>query len=183
MIDISRLQDEVYQRDIIDMLWREHNMAIRQFCMTWLGSGLAEEVTQDVFVVAWQGLAKYRPDQSLRAWLYGIARNKCQQMYRNRARRSEIAHMFLEEIRERVHGDTPASPEVGVTASSQLQQLQASLAKLPDEDRILLNLRYWRDLPIKEIASIIGKSVPTVRKRIERAEQRLKEHMHEAAVA
>ena len=177
MIDQSRLGDETYRREIVERLWQEYSHEIRQHCITWLGSGLAEEVTQEVFVAAWQGLVKYRPDNPLRAWLYGIARNKCQQAYRNRARRSTIAQTFLEEIRERSHAENPRSPEESASESGQIEQLHRSMSQLPDEARILLNLRYWRNLPMRDIAEIVGKSVPTIRKRLGQAEQRLKEYM------
>ncbi len=177
VMETSRLHDDAYRRDVIEGLWREHHMGIRQYCLTWLGSGLAEEMTQEVFFAAWQGLPRYRQSSPIRTWLYGIAHNKCRQAYRNRTRRSTIAQTFLEEIRERAHAEDIASPEQHAAEVGQLKQLYESLAKLSNEDRILLNLRYWRDLPMKDIANIVGKSVPTLRKRLARAEQRLRELM------
>ena len=182
MVDRSKLHDDTYRRDIIDVLWQDYNAEIRQYCMNWLGVGIAEEVTQEVFVAAWQGLANYRPTQTMRAWLYGIARNKCRQAYRNRARRAAIAQTFLEEIRERSHVENPTSPEQRVAETRQLKQLQDALSKLPDELRILLNLRYWRNLPLQDIASIVGRSVPTIRKRLAQGEQLLKEYLDETRI-
>ena len=180
MIDSSRMHDEVYRRGLIEALWRDYHMEIRAYCLARLHEGLAEEVTQEVFVAAWNGLPKYQPEQPLRAWLYGIAHKKCQQMYRNRTRRAEISQMFLEEIREQVHTEEAMTPEQQMAQAGHLKQLQDSLARLPSEERILLNLRYWRDLSMADIASIMGKSVPTLRKRLARAEQRLKEYMQDA---
>lgn len=180
MVDRSRLHDADYRQHIIESLWDEHSKEIRQYCMTRLGSGLAEEVTQEVFVAAWQGLAKYRAEHNLRAWLYGIANNMCRQNYRNRTRRAAIAQTCLEEIRERSHAETPRLLEHQAEAAGQLQQLQNSMARLSDEDRILINLRYWRGLSMQEIASIMNKSSPTIRKRLERAQRRLKEYMSDA---
>jgi RNA polymerase sigma factor (sigma-70 family) len=89
----------------------EHSHAIMRYCLTWLGMGLAEEVTLDVFVTAWQGLRTYRPDASLRTWLFGIARHKCQQAYRNRARRQTIAQTFGAEIQARTHAQAAGAPD------------------------------------------------------------------------
>ena len=58
-------------------------------------------------------------------------------------------------------------------------RLHDSLTKLSGEDRILLTLWYWKELPVAEIADILGKSVAAVRKRLTRAQQRLKELMYE----
>jgi RNA polymerase sigma-70 factor (ECF subfamily) len=51
--------------------------------------------------------------------------------------------------------------------------LQESLAQLQDVDRMLLVLRYWKELPIADIANIMGKTESAVRKQLERARQRL----------
>ncbi len=178
MIDQNRLRDDAYRRVIIDDLWQDYNTEIRHYCTTWLGGDLAEEITQEVFTSAWQALARYRPEQNLRAWLYGIAHKKCQQNYRNRARRRQIAEAFLADIGKRAHADEPTSPEQQMAETDQLKQLHDHLAQLPDEARILLNLRYWRDLSMEEIASVMGKSVPTIRKRLRQAEQRLRGWMN-----
>jgi RNA polymerase sigma-70 factor (ECF subfamily) len=160
---------------------REDGDAIMQYCLTWLGAGLAEEVTQDVFVAAWSMLPKYRPDASLRTWLFGIARHKCQQTYRNRARRQAIAQTCLEDIRVHAHAEGANSPEGLVAYAAQKAQLSDSLAKLRPEDRIVLTLWYWRELPVAEIADIMGKSVAAVRKQLTRAQQRLKELMNDTS--
>jgi len=179
VIEQQRLHDEDYRWDVVAALMHEHGDAIMQFCLTWLGEGLAEEITQEVFVTAWQMLPKYRPEAPLRTWLFGIARNKCQQMYRNRARRQAIARTFVTEIRIHAHAEE-SDPQGGgeADAAALRTRLQASLAQLRDEDRMLLSLWYWKELPVTEIADIMGKSVAAVRKRLTRAQQRLKEIMH-----
>jgi RNA polymerase sigma-70 factor (ECF subfamily) len=57
--------------------------------------------------------------------------------------------------------------------------LQESLAQLRDVDRMLLVLRYWKELPMADIADIMGKTESAVRKQLERAKQRLREVMQE----
>lgn len=178
VIDQQQLHDEAYRWEVVAALMRDHGDAIMQYCLSWLGEGLAEEITQEVFVTAWQMLPKYRPEAPLRTWLFGIARNKCQQAYRNRARREAIDQASLAAIRERVHAAGPTSPEEHVAEAALRTRLHDSLAKLPSEDRILLTLWYWKELPVPEIADIMGTSVAAVRKRLTRAQQRLKELMH-----
>jgi hypothetical protein len=51
------------------------------------------------------------------------------------------------------------------------------------QDRILLTLWYWKELPVAEIAEIMGKTEAAIRKRLTRAQQRLKELMHETLEA
>jgi RNA polymerase sigma-70 factor (ECF subfamily) len=179
VLDRQRLTDAAYRWEVVADLMREHGDALMRYCLTWLGEGLAEEVTQEVFVSAWQQLPKYRPEATLRAWLFGIARHKCQQAYRNRARRDAIDRASLAAIREHAHAAGPTSHEEAITQAAGRVRLHDSLTKLASEDRILLTLWYWKELPVAEIADILGKSVAAVRKRLTRAQQRLKELMHE----
>jgi RNA polymerase sigma-70 factor (ECF subfamily) len=178
MIDRQRLHKDAYRREVVASLMQEHSAAIMQYCLTWLGQGLAEEVTQDVFVTAWQGLATYQPEAALRTWLFGIARHKCQQAYRNRARRQTIAQTFVGEIERGAHREAPDSPEDPLAHAAERVRLHHSLTKLPSEDRILLTLWYWKEMPVREIAEILGKSEAAIRKRLTRAQHRLKELMH-----
>ncbi|HEY7491165.1 MAG TPA: sigma-70 family RNA polymerase sigma factor [Candidatus Tectomicrobia bacterium] len=177
MLDWQRLPDEAYRWEVVVDLMRHHGEAIMQYCLAWLGEGLAEEVTQEVFVSAWQQLPKYRPEASLRTWVFGIAQHKCQQAYRNRARRRAIAQTFGDEIRQRAHGgEAPIPGDEGDHAA--LARLNACFAKLGAEERILLSLRYWKGLPLADIAGIIRMSVKTVQRRLKNAEECLKELMH-----
>jgi DNA-directed RNA polymerase specialized sigma24 family protein len=50
---------------------------------------------------------------------------------------------------------------------------------LRETDRIVLTLWYWKELPVSDIADVMGKSVAAVRKQLLRAQQRLKELMND----
>lgn len=178
MIDQQRLHEEAYRWEVVAALMQDHGDEVMRYCVTWLGQGLAEEVMQEVFVTAWERLPTYRPEGSLRAWLFGIAKHKCQQTYRNRARRAAIDQDALMAIRARTQVEGPKSPEEHVAQAALAARLQESLRKLPGEDRILLTLWYWKELPVAEIAEILGKTEAAIRKRLTRAQQRLKEFMH-----
>jgi DNA-directed RNA polymerase specialized sigma24 family protein len=106
-----RLHEEASCWEGMAALRRDHGDALMQFYVARLSEGLAEEVTQEVLVAAWEMVPKYRPAASLRAGLFGIARNKCHQAYRNRARRQAIDQVRLEAIRERMPAERPTSPE------------------------------------------------------------------------
>src|SRR5215470_9655819 len=151
-IDWQRLPEPEYRWEVVNGLMQDHAKAILQYCTTRLGEGLGEEVTQEVFVAAWQQLPRYRPEAPLATWLFAIARNKCQQAYRNRARRQAIAQLCVEEIRARSHSEGPPSPDAVVTQASQVARLATCLSQLRDTDRIILTMWYWRELPISDIA-------------------------------
>lgn len=179
-IDWQRRLEPEYRWEVVSDLMQDHAKDVLQYCTTRLGEGLGEEVTQEVFVAAWQQLPRYRPEAPLATWLFAIARNKCQQAYRNRARRQTIAQLCVEEIRERTHLGGPPSPEGAITQASQVARLAVCLTQLRETDRIVLTLWYWREIPVSDIADITGKSVAAVRKQLTRAQQRLKELMDDA---
>jgi RNA polymerase sigma-70 factor (ECF subfamily) len=178
-IDCQRLPDPEYRWEVVSGLMQEHAKAILEYCTARLGEGVGEEVTQEVFVAAWQQLPRYRPEAPLAAWVFAIARHKCQQAYRNRARRQAIARLCVEEIRERTHIGDPLSPEGAMTQASQVARLAACLTQLRETDRIVLTLWYWKELSVSDIADVMGKSIAAVRKQLRRAQQRLKELMHD----
>ena len=167
---------------MLKMLIQRHGDAITQYCRTRLGEGLAEEVVQDVFLVAWQKLSAQPhlvPEGTLIEWVYGVARNKCKQAFRNRTRRQAIHEAFAEEIRHSAHIETPLGPAGEEWHAALRARLDTCLGQLQETDRMVLILWYWKALSVTEIANSLGISVAALRKRLTRAQQRLKELMYE----
>lgn len=173
-IDQLRLQDEAYCTEIITALLHAYQDRIFRYCVTRLGKGVGEEIAQEVFVSAWEMLPRFRQESSIETWLFAIAKRKCAQAFRNRARREQIAHTFVDNIRRSTHPDAPRSPEDSLASSAPSVHLDQALNQLREDDRILLNLRYAKGLSTTDIADLIGKSDAVVRKRILRGLQHLK---------
>ena len=114
-------------------------------------------------------------------WLIGIAKYKCIQAFRNRSRRQAIVHTFVEDIRHQTHAEGGETPEHMLVDQTHFASLADGLQQLRDDERILLNLRYYKGLPVAEVAELVGKSEAAVRKRILRALQRLRTLMEAAA--
>ena len=182
-IDAKRLTDDAYRYDVLTALVRDYHVGIMRYCVTRLGEDMGEEVAQEVFVTAWDTLPKFRQDAAITTWLFGIAKNKCAQAFRNRSRRQAMAQAFVVDIRHHAHAEEPATPEHITMERAQLARLAASLAKLRDDERILLSLHYTKGLAIAELVEIVGKSEAAVRKRLLRALQRLRRVMDEGSEA
>jgi RNA polymerase sigma-70 factor (ECF subfamily) len=182
-IDAKRLTDDTYCYEVLTALLRDYQERIVRYCVTRLGEDMGEEVAQEVFVTAWETLPKFRQDAALSTWLFGIAKNKCAQAFRNRSRRQAMAQAFVVDIRHHAHAEEPETPEHVMVERAQLARFAASLAMLRDDERILLNLHYTKGLPIAEIVEVMGKSEAAVRKRLLRALQRLRKIMDEGSEA
>ncbi len=177
VIDRPRLKDEAYRSEVLEGLFHTYRDRIFLYCVGRLGEIYGEEVAQDVFVSAWENLAKFRQDSTLETWLFGIAKKKCQQAARNVVRRRMLSKQFLEEIRASAHPE--ASPPLGQQTLEQARfiQLAAGLARLQNDERLLVNMRYTKGLSVAEIAELFGKTEAAVRKRLLRALRHLSELM------
>ncbi len=129
----------------------------------------AQDLTHDVFVVAFSGRASFDGTASRSTWLYGIAKN----MWRNHRRKLQRRRQIL------AAADRPAPVDASVVSESvvldELQRrLDAALAELPDSLREAFVLRVLEALPLREAAMLASVSEPTLSKRARRAEARVR---------
>jgi RNA polymerase sigma-70 factor (ECF subfamily) len=176
-IDWQRLEDDNYYASVCTTLYETHRRGILRYCVTRLGDALGEEVVQDMFVTMVHTLRTYRPGPPVEGWLYGMAKQKCQQALRNGTRRQDIANAFGKDIWQQLHAEPSSPPGAGLEAREQATRLATSLTRLPDLERIVLHWRFHRGLSVAESAEAFGLSEAAVRKRLQRALRRLKEMM------
>ena len=179
-VDSQKLQDDAYRQEVFNTLLRDYQDRIFRYCVTRIGEAQGEEIAQEVFLTAWENLSKFRQDSTLGTWLVGIAKYKCIQAFRNRTRRQTIVNTFVEDIRHHAHSEGPETPEHTMGDQTHFASLAHGLQQLREDERILLNLRYYKGLPVAEVAELVGKSEAAVRKRLLRALQRLRKLMEEA---
>ena len=132
----------------------------------------AQELTQDVFLCAYQGLHKLKRYESFSFWLFRIASNQCKKWQRN-----QIRHPQPESIED-------IDPKIIDKSSLEFhhneimnQSVREALDSLPDTYREVLMLYYFGDMDSKEIAESLGTSPTAIRMRISRAREQLKEEM------
>lgn len=129
----------------------------------------AEDVTQEAFIRAYRALGRFRRGEPFRPWLLRIVTNGALNEVRARGRRARAFG--------RLAAEAPASveaPDVGL-GDAQASLLACAIAELPEDDRVVLHLRYFLELPEREIATAIGKPAGTVKSRLHRASKRLRE--------
>ena len=164
-------------REPLSESWRQHGDAIRRYCATRLGREWGEDVAQEVFLAAWHYWPDSRQDQPLRPWLFGIARHKCLHAWRDHHRRQALKQAGAEDIRMSTHAPESMSLEVQVAQKSQQQRLLQQMSHLSVDEQLLLQWWYWQGYALPDIATRLGKSVPIVRKRLNRAHRRLQQLM------
>ncbi len=134
----------------------------------------AMDIAQDVFVKLFSSLASFRGDSGFETWLFRLVANCCHD--RHRKQRRLVA---LDEVR---------LPEAADTASEQAEreqlsrQVQEGVARLPEELRMTVVLRYTEGLSYEQIAAVLGCPAGTIASRLNRAHRELAhrlEHLKE----
>ncbi len=135
---------------------------------------IAEEITQDTFLKAYQGLATLKKPQRFASWLYVIAANNSNTWLRKK----RLWTQSLEDIRNSQLGKLTYSQYVveekeRTAVETQREVVKKLLAKLPESERTIITLHYFSDMSSAEIGAFLGVSANTIRSRLRRAQQRL----------
>ena len=125
----------------------------------------AEDVVQDTFIQYYSLKKEFDNEQHIRAWLIRVAINKAKNVNRTFWRRNK---MSLEDYMETLVFETPESGELFETAM-----------RLPEKYRIVINLFYYEDYTVQEIAKILKMSENNVKVRLSRGRAMLKEKLRE----
>jgi len=139
-------------------------------------SELVEDVMQEILFAAWQALPNFREEASLRSWVLGIARHKVDDYYRRR-----ICETDLPE-------DEDESEELAVVpmfeqqldSAAQQDQVQETLAELPDIYSLALMWRYRDEKSVREMAELTGKTEKAMERLLARARQSFRRRWNDA---
>ena len=131
----------------------------------------AMELTQDVFVKAWQALPGWRPEARFSTWLLQIARNAALDQLR---RRRVVQFAPLDDGMD--VADTAPGPEARYASRQRQALLENALQQIAAEHREILLLREIEDLSYAELAAVLGIAEGTVKSRLARARAVLLEH-------
>lgn len=139
----------------------------------------AWDLTQDVFIKAWNALANFEAKAKFSTWLYRIAHNVVYDW--NRRKKHDMAGELNDEIFEndRIDPAAIAIPHVGGSPDEQMAmgelktKIEAALAKISPEHREIVILKDVQGLAYKEIADVMGCTIGTVMSRLFYARQKL----------
>jgi len=142
---------------------------------------VAEELTQDTYARAFQGIHRLRDPQAALAWLYRIATNVALDHLRRRTIPVDGASISPEETELAAASEGPASLiETALERSQMSDCVQSYLETLPDDYRVAILLHDVHALSNPEIARLVGCSLPTAKIRVHRARRRLRETLDAA---
>ena len=144
----------------------------------------ALDVSQEVFLRVFRTIHTFRGQSALRTWIYRIVVNQVrnrQRWWRRRHRGEQVSlDQHLREHGDLKHTADGISPDRVLAHKELSDRLWAALGALPFEQRTVIVLREIDGLSYEEIAFSLGVAVGTVKSRLTRARQTLREQLREA---
>jgi RNA polymerase sigma-70 factor (ECF subfamily) len=159
----------------------EHQRMVVQLAINLLGDrDEALDLSQEVFLRVFRTIHRFRGQSTLRTWIYRIAVNQAQNRHRFWRRRHRADQVSL-DAHVAAHGDVLSGRDAGpdrVFAQKELAgRLQRALDHLPFDQRTVIVLREIDGLKYEEIAFSLGVAVGTVKSRLTRARQALRQEL------
>ncbi len=135
----------------------------------------AEDVTQEVLLQVFRGLAKFEGRSTLLTWMFGIAHNQICRHYRRK--RPAGLSIDADEVGNLASGETPADRRTDFVRI--LRNCGRILdEKVPDQQREAFDLRYVENRSTRQIAEVMGKSPQAIKISLFRTRRTLADHNH-----
>ena len=153
-----------YQKGVHALVWRK----IGDF-------HIAEEITQDAFLRAYQKLGTLKNHDMFMGWLYVIASRLCADWFqKNSPPEQSLEVTAMSEVNQVSYSQYVAEKQAAETDETRRETVKQLLQKLPESERTVITLYYLGEMTIKTISKFLGVSPNTVKSRLSRARNRLK---------
>jgi RNA polymerase sigma-70 factor (ECF subfamily) len=151
-------------RDMLSTLLQRHHSALLARCYAYLKNREdAEDAAQETELRAFRAIKNFRGDSSFRTWLFAIGDHQCHDLVRKRTRRVIDDHLrALIEIHE-------ASIDRISPVTEHHAAVNNALSRLPEQERDVILLRYYRDLSLEDVSSTLGIGLSATKMRLYRA--------------
>ena len=137
----------------------------------------ARDLCQEAFLKAYRGLGGFKGEARFSSWLYQIALNLCRDRMRRRKGRTVVSLDALEASGQApVQRDETTALDLALTKDV-ARQVRAAVMALPEDQREVIVLKEYESLTFQEIADVLNLPVSTVKTRLYRGLDRLKERL------
>ena len=157
-------------KNAVRLLFVRHNVRIYRFILRIVGNEMvAEDLVNEVFIEVWRSAQRFESRSQVTTWILGIARFKALTALRRRPSQ-QLDDEFAESVQ-----DTADNPETLVQKADRSAVLQACLKQFSNAHRQVIDLIYYHEQSIEEVARITGVPENTVKTRAFHARKRLAE--------
>jgi len=135
-----------------------------------------DDVTQEVFVTIYQKLDTFQGNSTLKSWIYSIAINKCKDYLRSwHARNKRLKEKLITSSHTTAKDEV--TPEERALQKDHSSELFHTVMELPVKYREIIILFYFKELSTGEISQILDMNEATIRTRLRRGREKLKESL------
>ncbi len=121
----------------------------------------ALDLAQDTLITAWERLEQFRGESSFLSWLMRIATNRS---LNHLSRAVTVREQGVDPVTvEQISVSTSSNPEKELEGVELQQSVQSFMSKLPTQQRIAFELRFYQQFSFDEIAGVTGKALGTVK--------------------
>ena len=145
--------------ELFEQVYESYGPSLYRFCLVQMKHPAdAEDILQEVFCKRLYQAPRFKSPEHERNWLFRVALNLCRDEWRRR-RRSEL----------------PLEAAAGAAIAPEELSLLDQVADLPEKQRTALHLYYYEGYSLREIARLLDVTVPTVKMRLKRGREALRE--------
>jgi RNA polymerase sigma-70 factor, ECF subfamily len=161
----------------MQVLFSRHRVRVFRFLLRYIrDEAAAEDVLADVFLDVWRQAGRFEGRSSVSTWILSMARFKALSRVRQRS------YAPLDEDYAAGIADEADDPEIDLAKRDKGAALRTCLAKLSVDHREIIDLVYYHEKSVEEVAQIVGIPAATVKTRLFYARQKLSEILKAAGV-
>jgi len=158
----ASMDDHGHREELARLYRAEADFVYRTARQLGVPESQVEDVVHDVFLVAHRRLPGFRGEGSIRSWLYGITRRVVMHIHRGRARARERLQIVQEPLPQ-------ATPDSQLQVKQAMTAVEAFLATLDSDKRLIFSLVEIEGLRIAEVAQLLDVNVNTAHSRVRTA--------------
>lgn len=129
----------------------------------------AQDLVQDAFIKVYRNLDKYDGSGAFGGWLYRVAINHCMDEFRKKSYSTIQIEVDEAKVVNREH------PEVVFLKKEKSRQLERLIATLPEDERLIILLRYINEMSYEDIGELMNVPLSTVRNKLHRAKKKMRD--------
>lgn len=171
--DLPNNLEEINKEKMIDDLMNLYSKKVYLLAYSYVKDrGLAEDISQEVFLKCYKSLHQFRGESQISSWIYRITVNTAKDFLRVKSFRVlQFPKSFFENFTK------SKSPEDAAVDQDEKEAILQSVLSLPTKYREIIVLYYFQDEKLEDIAEILNLNLNTVKTRLSRARAMLKEKL------
>jgi len=165
----NKYKDELDFKNLMDTYQKQLYILIRRMVVD---HDDTNDVLQEVFILVWKNLDKFKGESGIYTWMYRIAVNQCLKFIEKKKKRAKW--MFSDYnivLLDKIKADS------GFNEDKTLLLLQEAILKLPEKQRLVFQMRYYDEMLYKEMSEILQTSEGALKASYHHAHKKIEEYV------